>query len=105
VDGRIIAVVDNVLLAGQYEVVALNRGSADGLDRGTVLTVDMAGDEISDHCAKIDGESTCWLPHHVQLPAESTGTLLVFKTYERMSYALIFNDTVPINIGDRVRNP
>jgi hypothetical protein len=105
VDGRIIAVVDNVLLAGQYEVVALNRGSADGLDRGTVLTVDMAGEEISDHCAKIDGESTCWLPHRVQLPAESTGTLLVFKTYERMSYALIFNDTVPINIGDRVRNP
>jgi LysM domain len=105
VDGRIIAVVDNVLVAGQYEVVALNRGSADGLDRGTVLTVDMAGDKVSDHCAKIDGQSNCWLPHSVQLPAESTGTLLVFKTYERMSYALIFNDTVPINIGDRVRNP
>jgi len=29
----------------------------------------------------------------------------VFKTYERMSYALIFSDTVPINVGDRVRNP
>jgi len=105
VDGRIIAVVDNVLLAGQYEVVALNRGSADGLDRGTVLTVDMAGEKISDHCAKIDGESSCWLPHSVRLPDESSGTLLVFKTYERMSYALIFSDTVPINIGDRVRNP
>jgi LysM repeat protein len=105
VDGRIIAVVDNVLLAGQYEVVALNRGSQDGLDRGTVLTVDLAGDTISDTCAKIDGESTCWTPHHVRLPDESSGTLLVFKTYERMSYALIFSDTVPINIGDRVRNP
>ena len=105
VDGRIIAVVDNVLLAGQYEVVALNRGSQDGLDRGTVLTVDLAGDTVSDTCAKIDGESTCWTPHSVRLPDESSGTLLVFKTYERMSYALIFSDTVPINIGDRVRNP
>ena len=105
VDGRIIAVVDNVLLAGQYEVVALNRGSQDGLDRGTVLTADLAGNTISDTCAKIDGESTCWTPHHVRLPDESSGTLLVFKTYERMSYALIFSDTVPINIGDRVRNP
>jgi len=105
IDGRIIAVVDNVLLAGQYEVVALNRGSQDGLDRGTVLTVDLAGDTISDTCAKIDGESTCWTPHSVRLPDESSGTLLVFKTYERMSYALIFSDTVPINIGDRVRNP
>jgi len=105
VDGRIIAVVDNVLLAGQYEVVALNRGSQDGLDRGTVLTVDLAGNTINDTCAKINGESTCWTPHHVRLPDESSGTLLVFKTYERMSYALIFSDTVPINIGDHVRNP
>jgi LysM repeat protein len=105
VDGRIIAVVDNVLLAGQYEVVAVNRGSQDGLDRGTVLTVDLAGERISDHCAKIDGQSTCWVPHSERLPDESSGTLLVFKTYERMSYALIFSDTVPINIGDRVRNP
>jgi LysM repeat protein len=105
IDGRIIAVVDNVLLAGQYEVVALNRGSQDGLDRGTVLTVDLAGDTINDTCAKIDGESTCWTPHSVRLPDESSGTLLVFKTYERMSYALIYSDTVPINIGDRVRNP
>ncbi|MGH8230357.1 MAG: LysM peptidoglycan-binding domain-containing protein [Steroidobacteraceae bacterium] len=105
VDGRIIAVVNNVLLAGQYEVVALNRGSQDGLDRGTVLTVDLAGDKVSDHCAKINGESSCWVPHGVQLPAEPSGTLLVFKAYERMSYALILSDTAPINIGDRVRNP
>jgi LysM repeat protein len=105
IDGRIIAVVDNVLLAGQYEVVALNRGSQDGLERGSVLTVDLAGQRVDDFCAKINGESTCWAHHSEQLPDESSGTLLVFKTYERMSYALILSDTVPINIGDRVRNP
>ena len=105
VDGRIIAVVNNVLLAGQYDVVAINRGSHDGVDRGTVLTVDLAGDKVSDHCAYINGDSTCWLPHSERLPDEVSGTLLVFKTYERMSYALIFSDTVPINVGDRVRNP
>jgi hypothetical protein len=105
IDGRIIAVVDNVLLAGQYEVVALNRGSQDGLERGSVLTVDLAGQQVDDHCAKINGESTCWVPHSERMPDESSGTLLVFKTYDRMSYALILSDTVPINIGDRVRNP
>lgn len=105
VDGRIIAVVDNVLLAGQYEVVALNRGSQDGLDRGSVLTIDQVGAWVDDHCAKIDGVSSCWLDHSVKLPSESAGTLLVFKTYERMSYALILSDTVPIHIGDHVRNP
>jgi LysM domain len=105
VDGRIIAVVDNVLLAGQYDVVALNRGSQDGLDRGSVLTVDQVGARLDDHCAKINGESSCWVSHSMQLPNESAGTLLVFKTYERMSYALILSDTVPINVGDHVRNP
>jgi hypothetical protein len=94
-----------VLLAGQYEVVALNRGSQDGLERGSVLTVDLAGQQVDDHCAKINGESTCWVPHSERMPDESSGTLLVFKTYDRMSYALILSDTVPINIGDRVRNP
>lgn len=105
VDGRIIAVVDNVLLAGQYDVVALNRGSQDGLDRGAVLTIDQVGQKVDDHCAKLDGQSSCWVSHGLQLPNERTGTLLVFKTYERMSYALILNDTVPINVGDHIRNP
>jgi len=105
VDGRIIAVVDNVLLAGQYDVIAINRGTQDGIDRGTVLTIDLAGENAADHCAKINGVSSCWVPHRERLPDESSGTLLVFKTYAQMSYALILSDTVPVNVGDGVRNP
>jgi hypothetical protein len=98
-------VVNNVLLAGQYEVVAVNRGASDGLDRGSVLTIVQGGEHLDDHCAKIDGESTCWVSHSLRQPDENVGTLLVFKTYERMSYALILGDSEPINIGDVVRNP
>jgi hypothetical protein len=105
VDGRVIAVVNNVLQAGQFEIAAVNRGSADGLDRGTVLTIDARSERVDDHCASIDGSSTCFLSHSTKLPVEAAGTLLVFKTYERMSYALILNSTVPINILDHVRNP
>src|SRR6185437_8627149 len=50
VDGHVIDVIDNVLLAGQYQVVALNRGSSDGLDRGTVLTVDDQPEVVTDMC-------------------------------------------------------
>lgn len=105
IDGRVIAVVDNVLLAGQYEIVALNRGSADGMDRGTVLTVDEGRKRYTDHCPTIDGSSTCFFGHSIDLPVESEGTLLVFKTYDRMSYALILNSTRPIHTFDHVRNP
>jgi hypothetical protein len=105
VDGLIIAVVDNVLLAGQYEIAALNRGSEDGLDRGTVLTIEEGQKVTTDHCAHIDGRSTCWAGHSTELPIETTGSLLVFKTYEKMSYALIIGSTVPVHIYDRVRSP
>ena len=105
IDGRIIAVVDNVLLAGQYEVAALNRGSDDGLDRGTVLTIDEAQQVVDDHCASIDGSSTCFSGHTTKLPVESEGSVLVFKTYQKMSYALILSSTIPVHISDHVRNP
>lgn len=105
IDGRVIAVVDNVLLAGQYEVAAINRGSDDGLDRGTVLTIDQEQLAVSDHCAYIDGSSTCFYGHSTNLPVETAGTMLVFKTYQKMSYALILGSTVPIHIRDHVRNP
>jgi hypothetical protein len=105
IDGRIIAVIDNVLLAGQYEITALNRGSQDGLDRGAVLTIEEGRHVVDDHCAYVNGSSTCFAGHSTQLPIEAEGTLLVFKTYERMSYALILSSTVPVHIGDHIRNP
>ena len=39
---------------------------------------------------------------NVKLPSEDAGTLLVFKTYEQMSYALVLHDTVPIQGHARV---
>ncbi|MFI4914211.1 MAG: LysM peptidoglycan-binding domain-containing protein [Steroidobacterales bacterium] len=106
VDGRVIAVVNNVLVAGQYDVIALNLGTRDGLERGHILTVDEAPRTEPDRCARIDGASSCgWSLRQQTLPTESAGTLLVFKTSERMSYALIMNETSPIHVGDHVRTP
>lgn len=106
VEGRIIDVIDNVLLAGQYQVVALNRGSDDGLDRGTVLTVDQNAEVVTDMCASINGDSAC--PHfhaRVAMPTDPAGTVLVFRSFPHMSYALILADVVPVEVGDHVRNP
>jgi len=103
--GRVLAVMDNVLLAGQFNVVALSRGSADGIERGNVLTVEQVAGQANDRCASIEGKSTCWHLKAETLPTESAGTLLVFKTYEHMSFALILSETVPIHVNDHVRNP
>ncbi len=41
----------------------------------------------------------------VRLPEEHAGTLMVFRAYDRMSYALVMEATSEMRVGDRVRNP
>ena len=105
VNGRILAVVNGVLLAGQYQVVAINRGSVHGLEPGHVLRVNESPKSVRDGCARIQGEATCMHFSGVRLPAEAAGSLLVFRVYERVSYALVASETTPLAIGDRVVTP
>jgi len=95
IDGRIIHVVDGVSTIGQYQVVVLNRGARDGLDTGHVLTVWQRGESVRDRTAG----------GIIQLPLESAGTLMIFKTYDRISYALIMEATSEIHILDTVKTP
>jgi LysM repeat protein len=107
VRGRIISVVDNVHLIGQYNIVAINRGTLQGVDAGTVLAVDQAGDVVPDRGpASYDnwGRSDTFA-RHVRLPEERAGTVLVFKAYDRMSYALVVGALEQMRIADIVRNP
>ena len=95
IDGRIIHVSDGVAIIGQYYVVVLNRGAAHGLDVGHVLTVWQAGRVVQDRVAGGD----------VLLPDEIAGTLMIFKTYDRISFALIMEATNEIRILDKVKTP
>jgi hypothetical protein len=104
VNGRVISVVNGVLLAGQYQVVAINRGSQQGIEPGHVLRVNKSGDHIRDHCATIAGLGTC-TGHSVNLPEVQAGTLLMFRVFEHVSYGLVLNINDPIADGDRVVRP
>jgi hypothetical protein len=105
VKGQIMAIVNGVLLAGQYQVVALNRGSSHGIEPGHVLLAQESQREVNDRCARIAGNGTCRHFGKEKLPIEIAGRLMVFKTYPRMSYALVLDETAPIHIGDHVTNP
>jgi LysM repeat protein len=110
VKGRIIAVMNGTDLAGQFEVVAINRGKRNGLEAGNVLAIDAAGDMVKDMYRnggsrgdKIN--STSSFGPTVKLPDERSGTLLVFKVFDRMSYGLILGATDTVHVRDVVRNP
>jgi hypothetical protein len=105
VNGQVMAVVNGVLLIGQYQVVAINRGSRAGIEPGHVLQVSEAVKTERDRCAHIEDYGTCLRFSKDSLPIETAGTLLVFKTYDRMSYALVVSEVSPIHVTDRVSNP
>lgn len=97
VEGRIISVVDGVSQIGQLNVVVINRGKADGMEPGHVLAIFQTGEQIKDrHAAR---------PEMVRMPEERAGEMVVFRTFERVSYALVMNTQRPIHLHDKVRNP
>jgi LysM repeat protein len=101
--GQIMAVVDGVSKIGQYNIVAVNRGASQGLQVGHVLAIDQKGEIVPDGSCKTFGKPSC--RGTVQLPEERAGTLLIFKTYDRMSYALVVETLVPVRVADIVRAP
>jgi LysM repeat protein len=95
IEGEIIFVVGGVTQIGQYQVIVVNRGSDNGLSVGDVLTVFQAGSVVKDQVRGGD----------VKLPDEQAGTVMVFKTYDRISYGLVMEATDVIHLHDAVRNP
>ena len=100
VNGLIMTVVGGVTQIGRNDVVVINRGTRQGIDTGLVLAVNKTGKIVRDRFAK-EG----FLPEKVQLPAERAGLLMVFRAFEKMSYALILSTTEPLRVGDSVTNP
>ena len=107
IQGRIIDVIDGTQAIGEYEVVVINRGKRQGVDPGVVLAVDEAGAVVTDRdagkgWAHIFGTS---FDPKVKLPDERGGTLLVFKSFDRVSFALVVGASSELHVGDAVRNP
>jgi hypothetical protein len=98
IEGQIMSVLSGVSLIGQYQVVVINRGSEAGLEPGHVLRVFQAGRTIRDTQRGAIGQK-------VRLPDEPAGTMMVFRTSERLSYALVMEVTTPLALLDIVRTP
>ncbi|HEY4750742.1 MAG TPA: LysM domain-containing protein [Steroidobacteraceae bacterium] len=105
VHGVILDVIDGADLIGTYDVIVINRGKREGLEAGTVLAVSQAGDDVRDlyRGGRTIGDAmnTSFAPK-VKLPTERTGTMLVFKVFDRVSYGLVVGASDSIHVGDLV---
>jgi hypothetical protein len=98
-EGTIVSVYGNaVAIAGQNQVVVINRGTADGIEMGHVLAIQKDGERRID--TSQPGERTA-----IKLPDERNGLLMVFRPFDKLSYALILEISDTVKVGDRVVNP
>jgi LysM repeat protein len=95
--GQIISVYGESLVAGQNQVVAINRGSRDGVERGHVLAVLRDG--------VVTADTTTERPTQIKLPDERHGLMFVFRVFDRVSYALLLQIQQPVSAGDRFTQP
>ncbi|UXZ54652.1 LysM peptidoglycan-binding domain-containing protein [Halomonas sp. 7T] len=95
VSGNIVAVPGGVRFIGRLQVVAIDLGTQDGLQPGHVLRVDQQGELVNDPRTQ----------ELIQLPATEAGQIMIFKPYNRVSYALVMQASNVLAVGDAVRTP
>lgn len=95
VKGRIVAAHNGVSEIGPNGVVALNLGRQDGLEEGHVLRI---MHHVGNHRDPVTRE-------RYALPDEESGLLMVFRTFDKVSYALVVHATRAIHILDAVQTP
>jgi nucleoid-associated protein YgaU len=95
VEGVIMAVEGGISQVGHLDVVAINRGEREGLAPGNVLAIYKQGETVTDKVAK----------EKITLPDERGGLLMIFRTFEKMSYGLVLSADRPLAVNDVVKNP
>jgi hypothetical protein len=110
IDGSIMSLIDGTTVVGAYQVVVINRGRKHGLEPGHVLSIWQKGEKVADlgprkvkHWWQTSAHN--YFKRKVELPKEHAGTVMVFKTYDRMSYGLVMEASGQIRALDSVRNP
>ena len=94
---QIIAVHGDGLYGGQNQIVSINKGSRDGMERGHVLALWRSGRYIVD--------TTDARRSNLLLPDERIGELFVFRVHDRVSYGLILQSQTTVGRGDTVTQP
>lgn len=95
IQGQIVSALNAVAEVGPFTVVAINRGKREGIEEGHVL-------RIMRHAGKHQDPLT---REQYRLPDEQSGVVMVFRTYEKVSYGLVMSATQPIHIHDTVVTP
>lgn len=108
-DIRVLAVTDMYLVGGPRDVIAISAGSANGIDNGTVVSLWRQGRHVA-HRMKYPGssrmdDSLTDGAGRVSLPDEYAAHAMVFRTFDKVSYALVMQGVKPVLVGYSAKHP
>jgi len=90
------------------QVVTLSSGARDGVENGQVYSIFTPGDVVVDRTDYPEMSTKAFLHPHdaeVPLPEEYIGHVMVFRTFDNVSYGLVMDGLRPVKKGDRLRLP
>ena len=104
---RVLAVTDMLTSGGPRDVIALSVGAREGVDNGTVFSIWREGSNTVDRVEKglHRDEDTVFFENKVRLPDEFAGHVMVFRTFDRMSYGLVMDSIKPTRVGYHLKHP
>ncbi|MEY3747504.1 MAG: hypothetical protein RL194_963 [Pseudomonadota bacterium] len=132
VEGQVLSIYGGVKEAGRNSIITINRGKNDGLEAGHVLAIYREGPLVKNPRYKKENtepklkelnikteqrEDGMWEvnidkdkeqppdPSMIKLPNERIGLMMVFRTFDRVAYALIMQASEPVNTLDIVQTP
>jgi hypothetical protein len=100
ISARVISIYGGVSQGGQNSVITLNKGARDGLASGHVLALYRKGEVI-----KQSGKSLFSRDVAYTLPDERYGLVFVFRVFDKVSYALVMQTRLPVQLLDRANTP
>lgn len=93
ISAKVISIYGGVNQGGQNAVITLNKGTRDGLENGHVLALFKESES-----SKYKGET-------YKLPALRYGLVFVFRTFDKVAYALVMQVQRPVQISDSLETP
>jgi LysM domain len=90
INGQIISIYGGVSQGGQDSIVTLNKGTRDGVENGHVLALYRRGETTDEG---------------IKLPDTRYGLMFIFRTFEKVSYGVVLQSALPVELQDRVQTP
>ncbi|EET82554.1 LysM peptidoglycan-binding domain-containing protein [Acinetobacter radioresistens] len=93
--GQVIRVMGSIGTAARHSVVTVNRGNIHGVQSGQVFSVYQQGEVVRDPKTR----------EQIKLPSQKVGNIMIFRTFDQLSYAYVLDSALPIKVGSGIQAP